>query len=887
MKILKDKEHEEPQMEKYLKKIKPKYYWLIAFLLTALTYTMAFSYMGLLGNGTYTIARSDLKQQYIPFIEYFCDVIRGEHDYWFSWTLNWGTGTALLFAYYTLSPFNLIFLALGEDLALTATALVIVLKAATAAATFQIFISKYLKKTYYETVLFAMMYGLCGFQVCYYFNIMWMDAFYMLPMIALGIIKLLRERKCLFLLLTYAYTFAVNFYMGYIVGVCSCFFFLFAFFYNSKSRSIKENGKILLYYGISVVSAVMATAIIWFPAAIQLFKNINKDYPTFSMSKCNLLFILNNLFMGQLQTVRGITPFVYCGLLSVILLPFFVMNKQIPKKKRIYVVLCLLLFICLFLVEPLNMMMHAFDNPGYFEQRFSFAFSFIILLACCEQMIYIRQIKRQCIYACIFIWVGIFATSKMYYSKVWIREYNANTLFAFIVNAVFFTLLIYTIRQIQRRKWNVITIRVVLTFLVMIELGCNAALCISRMEHKSMRQDDYETWNTWEKNTFEKIKSEDDAGFYRILSLNQRGQNQAFLYDCNAVENFSTSEHKDAMNALEKLGFYRGIHNLKGMGSTPITRSLFNVKYEICGISVMGEGKSNELYLGYEKNEQALSLGYMVNDRIKDFSFDESPFVNQDRLLSCMTGQNINCYERTGMEMTVNSGKYVRAEETTYLLHNEDELGNSQFVFKTENNGKDLYIYFSQDRYLDIIKGTEVPWIATRDVSTMLENTVFVPNLVPARIIQIGTNAEDRYSFTINLPEEMEMDYYKKAFFCYYDEEEFGRAYEILKKQQWEVSSYSDGCIEGTIEALEDGIMFTSIPYDDGWRILIDGKETEAIPLLERAFLGVELEEGSHEVKMYYEAPGKMMGELLSCVTLICVLTVCILGGFGRRKRRK
>ena len=71
-------------MEKYLKRIKPKYYWLLAFLLTALTYTMAFSYMGLLGNGTYVIARSDLKQQYIPFIEYFCSVLRGEHGYNFS-----------------------------------------------------------------------------------------------------------------------------------------------------------------------------------------------------------------------------------------------------------------------------------------------------------------------------------------------------------------------------------------------------------------------------------------------------------------------------------------------------------------------------------------------------------------------------------------------------------------------------------------------------------------------------------------------------------------------------------------------------------------------------------------------------------------------------------
>ena len=85
---------------------------------------------------------------------------------------------------------------------------------------------------------------------------------------------------------------------------------------------------------------------------------------------------------------------------------------------------------------------------------------------------------------------------------------------------------------------------------------------------------------------------------------------------------------------------------------------------------------------------------------------------------------------------------------------------------------------------------------------------------------------------------------------------------------------------------LEDGIMFTSIPYDDGWRILVDGKETEAIPLLENAFLGVKLEKGIHEVKMYYEASGKIVGGTVSCVTMISISTVCILINIVKRKNR-
>ncbi len=859
-------------MEKYLKKIKPKYYWVVAFVLTAITYTMAFSYMGLLGNGTYVIARSDLKHQYIPFIEYFCSVLRGEHDYWFSWNLGFGTGTALLFAYYTLSPFNLIYLILGEELAMTATELVIILKAATAAATFQIFIKNYLKKNYYETIIFSMMYALCGFQVCYYFNIMWMDAFYMLPVISLGIIKLLRERKWKLLLFSYAYVFGVNFYMGYIVGMSSFFLFIFAFLYNCRKRSLKENIRIVVVYGSSVVCALLLTAIIWLPAAIQLFQNVNENYPSFSMSEGRIVFILNNFFVGQLQTLRGVTPFIYCGLLSVILLLFFFFNKSVRCKKKVYVGLCLLWFLCLFLVEPLNMMMHAFDKPGFYEQRFGFVFSFVIVAVCCEQILYIRSIKIKGIYIGIAAGLGMYVASHMMYKKYWMEEYSANTWLALVFNLFFIVVLSMVIRQIQTKKWNIMTYRVVLTFVVMLELGCNAAICFGRMDHTPLKQDDYENWREWEKNTYDKIKVEEDATFYRVLTLNRRGQNQAFIYDYMPVENFCSSEHVKVMDALEKLGFYRGIHNLPGTGSTPITRSLLDVAYTVCGTLITGA--DDYVHLGYEKNGQALAIGYMVKEKIVEYEFADSPFANQDNLLSYMTGEEIHCYERIGMEMDAENGTYIKTEDKTYLVHEKDSDGEAKFTFMAEGDERPLYIYFSQDRYLDVTNGADIPQIITKDASYMFENTLFVPELVPSRIVQIGKNEKGQYSFTIVLPEDLGADYFVKANFCYYDDSEFQRAYEVLKKQQWNISAYSDGHIEGSIEAVEAGIMFTSIPYDAGWRVYVDGKEVEKVPLLENAFIGVALGEGCHEVEMCYEPTGKKEGTMISIVTGIVVLMV-------------
>lgn len=864
-------------MEKYLKNIKPKYYWLVAFLLTAITYTIAFSYMGLLKNGIYIIARSDLKQQYIPYIEYFCSVLKGEHDYWFSWNLGFGTGTALLFAYYTLSPFNLIYLILGEELAMTATAMVIVLKASTAAATFQIFIKNYLKKNYYETVLFAMMYALCGFQVCYYFNILWMDAFYMLPVIALGILKLLREKKWKLLLFSYVYVFGVNFYMGYIVGVSSFFLFLFAFFYNCRKRTRKENSSIVIEYGMSAMGALLLTAIIWLPAVVRLFQNLNENYPSFHMSECNILFVVNNLFMGQMQTLFGITPFIYCGLLTVILVPFFFVNKYISTKKKVYTGLCLGWFLCLFLIEPLNRVMHAFDKPEMFEQRFSFVFSFLLVTVACEQILCIRQVKIKLGYMFFFAYVAIFTVSYFLYEHLWKSKYNANTLVAFGINIIFGALYFLVLKKIQSKKWDVVTFRGIVSCLIMAELVCNAAICITRMEHKAMKEEDYEMWSEWEKNTYEKIKEENKEGFYRILSINNRGQNHSFLHDYHGVETFSSAEHKAVMNCLEKLGFCRGLHVIRGNGSTPVTRSLFDIKYEVCGISVIAETDSGEGYLEYEENEQTLALGYMVNEEIREYVLQDSPFENQNNLLSRMTGQDIDCFERTGMKLTVKDGQYMKTEEETYLFHDEECDGDAVFEYKAEDDGRPLYIFLSQDRYVDNTGGAGIPRIETKDITPVLENSIFAPELVPARIVQIGTDESGEYKFSIVLSEELEADYYKKAYFYYYDESEFQRAYEILKKQQWDVTYYDDRMIEGEINVTESGVMFTSIPYDEGWQVYVDGKEAEKISLLEDAFIGVLLEKGKHNVKMCYEPVGRVEGRLLSALAGAMLLILAVI----------
>ncbi len=60
-----------------------------------------------------------------------------------------------------------------------------------------------------------------------------------------------------------------------------------------------------------------------------------------------------------------------------------------------------------------------------------------------------------------------------------------------------------------------------------------------------------------------------------------------------------------------------------------------------------------------------------------------------------------------------------------------------------------------------------------------------------------------------------------------------------------------------------NGYLITSIPYEKGFTIRVDGKtvQTEKV---NTAFLGCRLEAGAHKIEILYHAPGMKAGKALS-----------------------
>ncbi|MBQ7295517.1 MAG: YfhO family protein [Clostridia bacterium] len=94
-----------------------------------------------------------------------------------------------------------------------------------------------------------------------------------------------------------------------------------------------------------------------------------------------------------------------------------------------------------------------------------------------------------------------------------------------------------------------------------------------------------------------------------------------------------------------------------------------------------------------------------------------------------------------------------------------------------------------------------------------------------------------------------------------------------LKANGINLTYFDTDKIKGNITCYRDGVLLTSLPYDGGWRIFIDGEEAETTKAA--GYLTcAEITEGRHEVEFRYTVPGIELGAALSLVGIICLVVI-------------
>jgi uncharacterized membrane protein YfhO len=99
----------------------------------------------------------------------------------------------------------------------------------------------------------------------------------------------------------------------------------------------------------------------------------------------------------------------------------------------------------------------------------------------------------------------------------------------------------------------------------------------------------------------------------------------------------------------------------------------------------------------------------------------------------------------------------------------------------------------------------------------------------------------------------------------------FERAVNTLKAMEFQVDYYDNRRVLGSVKAREGDVLFTSIPYDEGWSVRVNGKKVEMKKFAD-SLIAVPLNAGENKVQMTYTAKGFTAGVWISLAALIVLL---------------
>ena len=222
---------------------------------------------GVFPFGARTVLYSDCKAQYFPFIQELQQKLQNGGSLLYSWNTGVGSNFLAMIGYYIASPLNFLTIFIPEKYMTTALAIIIMTKLSCASLFTGIFIKNVFRRNDLSLVAFGCCYAFCSFTMGYYWNIIWLDGVALLPLIALGVYKLIFKKKYKLYVISLAIAMTANYYIGFMLCVFTALWFFMLWI---KYPKYKEKKKDFLYSLGSIaffsVIAIGMSAIIVLPS---------------------------------------------------------------------------------------------------------------------------------------------------------------------------------------------------------------------------------------------------------------------------------------------------------------------------------------------------------------------------------------------------------------------------------------------------------------------------------------------------------------------------------------------------------------------------------------------------------------------------------------------
>lgn len=858
----------------------------ICFALAAFGAYMILAYAGFGLFGECSIISGDMKENYIPGIVNICRNIRNGDSIFYSLMYGMGSNMSLYNAYYSYSPFNILYFIFYKCDMNVVTVLTIMLKTGLAALCFRIYARKSLNATDIVSAVFSLLYSLCSYQIVFNFqNIIWLDAMFVLPMIWHGIHKLINGERPYGLVFWYAYIFVSQFYMGYMIGIASFVYFVIQVLVKTDIKDSVKTVKTGMKYLLAVLLAIGLSAAAWLPAFMYLVNQKVSDASEFSKLGISIVDVFNQLFWGEVTGYDAAFPYIYCGIPATVLAIIYFVDKKNEIKEKVGNAFMIVLLIVSCVFVPFYALWHGFDFPNSYGFRFSFILSFLICSIATEQMEKTKEIKKT-----VYIGIGLFLAALYVLTALWqnarFDAYKISNNFKYgIVNIIFIVFWLAVLWH-----WNNDRVKikkaasVLLIAIVMVEAVSNGFVMMDGRDPggRKLLKSEYENWSAKGQSIDANLQKDNDL--YRVCSYQDFGASTGLNYGYNTVSFFGSSENVTLRNVLGYLGLWNTPRSVRSFGLTEPVKTLLGIKYntyaepQLAGL----EGSKNEIP-SVELNIYYAGMGYLVEGNESDYDcLNTNAIEGINNVLSVMTGRDSRVFfpiDGSIISIEGNGLGLASTENGNVIYFDKDsnvnvENANVTFRLNCSYNGNFYaYVdndasYYSADSYK--LQGGDENYIDRNGAMTVsyIKNLEMDNENPVLEIISDGYDGEETFN---------------GIYFYYYSSDEFEKVYEKLKTKTFVTTEFSNGYIKGQIAGeSEQKLLYMSIPYERGWRAFVDGIETEITPIIYDSFIAVPVTgEGIHDIELKFEAPGQKCGVLITGISFI---VLALLWLRGRRK---
>lgn len=876
---------------------------MLAFLIPAVIMLTVFILRHYFPFGNRMILVIDSWHQYYPFLKEYQRLLKEGVLPFYSFNVGGGANFLGILANYLGSPLYLLtyFLPSGEPWLAGFLMFTVVIRIGCAGLFCAIFLRRAFKRNDLSIVYFSMMYALCAYILGYYWNMMWLDSVALLPLVIAGVVTVLRDKSFTLYVAALAMSILFNFYIGYFI----CFFVLiFSVCYTiitfaSFKESIKNAGKMLL----CSVLAVMLTAFVTIPAFLALQNSdssgaitgfpleytVNTAYGYSDNSLITTVKAIARTVTNLLAYTEPIVfdkglPNIACGVLSLTLLPFYFVTKKIKLREKIVSICLVIFFILSFVVNQLNYIWHGMSTPAMVYYRFSFIFSFVLVILAYRAFTLIDSFgKRTFIIssALLLVYVGV---SLLFHRKL-----------SVLITAIGAVIIIVSMILYRKKKLTKKVLSLILCLFVFCEMSLSAYYSVRTVGFT--KNDDYPISSAAisEFNEIAASNSGDDT-MYRTEFLSPETLNDPAIYSMFGISTFNSMCNSDYTDMMSELGLSASIVNNRYVyyESTPVTNMFLNIKYLI---GREGEKAQNTAYLKeiatadectlYE-NTAYIPMGFMTETALADFELSKELVISpevQNKLFSLATG--------------IDRDVFTIIDPITPVSCDKDDI-------LTLRDGYDYCYYLdlreespdssaTEDELMPVYAEYEI----TEDGSyygVFNSSTAKVVSVTPNGDSENAVKVKDRYKYIASLGEykagdklrvDLKATYGKRSrimtYLAKFNDDVFEEGINKLSQNTMKITEKGNKHFTATINTDCSGLLYTSVLYDSGFNIYVDGEKTEAVPI-GKTFSALRLEEGEHTIEFRYSQPGIHLGVTVSAVGVL-ILAIMLAVTFFKRRR--